>query len=140
MVPATSSHAVCCIRNRYRLHFNTLAHSAATVVTETNERISRNVGHCLIEGLLTTISIVSNIIVITFGESNYDVRDFSTHKLINISLPYCSNFSGDTRGRNKKGPEARGSWKFRRAHLVPSLVALWLLAHVMFWIEDEGFR
>ena len=94
----------------------------------------------MIEGLLTTISIVSNIIVITFWESNYDVRDFSTHKLINICLLYCSNFSGDTRGRNKKGPKARDYWNFRRAHLVPSLVALWLLAHVMFWIEDEGFR
>jgi hypothetical protein len=45
MVPATSSHAVCCIRNRYRLHFTTLAHSSATVVKGANERIGRNVGH-----------------------------------------------------------------------------------------------
>jgi hypothetical protein len=45
MVPATSSHAVFCIRNRHRLHFNTLAHSSATVVKGANERISGNVGH-----------------------------------------------------------------------------------------------
>jgi hypothetical protein len=37
------------------------------------------------KGLLTTISIVSYMMLLRFGEASCDVGDFSTHKLINIS-------------------------------------------------------